>query len=88
MTRSARKFADFRPPVLARPADSDEPVERAVMRLFSGSQDGIRVLGWMLSQTQKSSHPNAEDRALREAEGARRFVEQVHEIVQGSHVNS
>lgn len=57
-----------------------------IMRLFAGSPDGLRVLRWMLSETSAPSAPNAEDRALREAEGARRFVAQVHGITTGSHV--
>lgn len=81
-----RSFADFRNPVVQITPSNEEPIERVIMRLFSGSADGLRVLGWMLAKTSAPSPPNAEDRALREAEGARRFVTQVHEITQGSHV--
>jgi hypothetical protein len=83
-----RKFADFRQPVIQARATDEEPIERVVMRLFANSADGLRVLGWMLSETSAPCLPNAEDRALREAEGARRFVSRIHEITQGQHGNS
>ena len=86
MTPKPRKFADFRPHPLPSTSSPEEPVERVIMRLFAGSPDGLRVLGWMLAETAKCAQRNADDRALRENEGARRFVAQIHEITQGSHV--
>lgn len=81
-----RRFADFRQAPIQDTVSDEEPVEKTVMRLFAGSADGRRVLAWMLAKTSAPSAPNADDRALREAEGARRFVSLVHEITQGSHV--
>lgn len=85
MTPKARRFADFREPVIKRELSVEEPIERVVMRLFSGSPDGIRVLGWMLSRTAAVTPRNTPECALREAEGARRFIAEIHETVQGSH---
>lgn len=86
MTPKPRRFADFRLPVIQEPVSDQEPIERVIMRLFAGSADGIRVLGWMLSETGKPCPPNSKARALRHADGARTFVSEIHEITQGSHV--
>ncbi len=86
MTHKVRRFSDFRQPIIPEPVSDQEPIERVIMRLFSGSPDGLRVLGWMLAQTSAPCPVNSEDRALREREGARRFVSELHEITKGSHV--
>ena len=88
MTPKPRKFADLRPHPLARPIENEEPIEKVVMRLFSSSADGLRVLGWMLTETGKCAVQNAPECALRENEGARRFVALIHQITQGSYVPS
>lgn len=88
MTPKPRRFADFRPQPLPAPIHDQEPIDKVVMRLFAGSGDGLRVLAWMLAETGKTCTPNADDRALREAEGARRFIAEIHQMAQGSYVPS
>ena len=86
MTRSPRKFADLRGAPVTLVLTHEEPIDKVIMRLFTGSSDGLRVIAWMLNETAKPRPPNADDRALREAEGARRFVAEIQSMAQGSHV--
>lgn len=84
MTRKPRRFADLRPQPIPDPIHDEEPIDKVVMRLFTASGDGLRVLAWMLGETGKTCQPNASDDALREAEGARRFVGTLHDMARGS----
>ena len=86
MTLKVRKFADFREPAIRTVVTDEEPISMVIMRLFASSADGRRVLAWMLAETGKVTPRNAPECALREAEGARRFIAEVHEITNGSHV--
>ena len=82
MTRPPRRFSDLRPAPLAAPT-TDEPPQRTVQRLFATTDDGKRVLAWLIEQTSAPSPHNASDAQLREAEGARRFIARVHDMAAG-----
>lgn len=55
-----------------------EPIERVLARVLR-TPDGARLFEHMAAETQGPSPVNSEDRALREREGARRFVAQLRE---------
>lgn len=63
-----------------------EPIERAIERLFR-TADGPRVLAWIVETTHAPCPPVADDRALREAEGARRFASNLRRTALGDHRN-
>lgn len=81
MTQPRRKWADMRG-VVEAPAQrlTEEPIEQVMRRLFCATTDGQRVLNWMVETSHAACHPAATDAALREAEGARRFVARVREM--------
>ena len=60
-----------------------EPIESVIKRLFVTGADGPRVLGWMLETTGQTTPLNCAEPVLREAEGARRFVEKIRNILGG-----
>jgi hypothetical protein len=64
---------------------AEEPIEQVVRRLFCASTDGDRVLAWMIETAGRVTPPGASDCALREAEGARRFVANIRTLTQGDH---
>lgn len=81
---SPRRFDSLR----ARPAapigaGEQEPIESVIRRLFVTGADGPRVLAWMLEETGRTTPANCPEAVLREAEGARRFVEKVRNILGG-----
>lgn len=86
MDRKPRRWADVRgvvePPAQA---NAEEPIEQVARRLFCASIDGQRVLNWMLETANRVTPPGAPDCALREAEGARRFVANIRALTQGDH---
>ena len=70
-----RTFAGLR----TRAAAAETPgrtIEDDYRDLF-GSEMGQRVLAHMLEESHAPSHEGAKDRALREREGARKFVAQL-----------
>lgn len=81
MAHPPRKWADLRAGVVTPPSSQDEPIEQVLRRLFCATTDGARVLDWMAETVGKVTPPNAPEAALREAEGARRFVAQLHERI-------
>lgn len=80
-----RKFSDFRPKVRVEPASSEEPIEFCVQRLMA-TIDGRRFMEWMLEQAVNPCPGGHEDRALREAEGLRKFVANIRKMAEGDHV--
>jgi len=75
MAHQPRRFDNLR----ARPpkpisAEGVEPIEATARRLFS-SPDGQRVLQWLVIGANEVTPLGASDATLREAEGARRFMD-------------
>lgn len=81
MARPPRKWADLRGEGVIAPPSADEPIEQVLRRLFCATTDGQRVLAWMTDTANKVTPPQAPECALREAEGARRFVARLHESI-------
>lgn len=77
---AARTFDSLRRRSLAAAPSNLEPIERVLKRLLA-SGDGQRVLDWMIAATHGPCPQGASDERLREAEGARRFVNQVCLII-------
>jgi len=64
----------------ARPtsvASQEEPIESVVRRLFLTGSDGPRVLAWMQDEAGKPTPLGCSEAQLRDAEGARRFVQKI-----------
>lgn len=81
---SPRRFDSLRArPTAPITTGEQEPVESVIRRLFVTSADGHRVLAWMLEETGRATALNAPEPVLRDAEGARRFVEKVRGIIGG-----
>lgn len=78
----ARKFDDIRAAAPARPDTAEEPIER-VFRRLKAEPDGARALAWMQARVQRVTPVGASEAMLREAEGARRFVEEVLTLTHG-----
>ncbi len=69
-----RTFASLRAqPSKSIAGDVDEKIEQTARRLFSG-HDGLRVMGWLLERANAVTPLNSSNETLREAEGARRFM--------------
>lgn len=81
MARSPRKWADLRTAEPPAPSSTDEPIEQVARRLFCATTDGARVLAWMAETANRVTPPQAPECQLREAEGARRFVAKLHEMI-------
>lgn len=86
MAQPPRKWADMRG-VVEAPAQksTEEPIEQVLRRLFCATLDGQRVLDWMLETSHAACPPGASDCALREREGARRFIANIRVLTQGDH---
>jgi hypothetical protein len=86
MAQPRRKWSDMRG-VVESPAQQtvEEPIEQVLRRLFCATTDGQRVLNWMLEQSHAACPPGASDCALREREGARRFIANIRVLTQGDH---
>lgn len=61
----------------AQIASQDEPIEAVVRRLLFAGADGPRVLAWMQDEAGKPTPLGCSEAVLREAEGARRFVQKL-----------
>jgi len=83
----ARKFSDLRPRAAARVLRTQEPIEDVVARLMA-CPDGHRVLDWMLLEAQAPTPGSVPDeRALRQAEGARKFIAKFNAMAEGTYAN-
>ena len=73
-----RTFASLRhrPPAPIA-SDQAEPIESRARRLFLSGADGPAVLNWLLDRANAVTPPASSDALLREAEGARRFMDGV-----------
>lgn len=77
-----RRFDSLRASRTPQPsiASQDEPIELLVRRLFLTGLDGPRVLAWMQDEAGRPTPLGCSDAVLREAEGARRFVQRLIDI--------
>ena len=73
-----RTFASLRgrPPVSIS-SDQAEPIESRARRLFLAGADGPAVLNWLMDRANAVTPLGSSDAVLREAEGARRFMDGV-----------
>jgi hypothetical protein len=82
-----RKFADLRAARSVKVVRVEEPIEDVVARLM-GSPDGARVLTWMLETAMTPCPGIADERALSQAEGARKFIAKFNAMAEGSYAGS
>lgn len=77
--QAPRRFDSLRASRTPQPnvASQDEPIEAVVRRLFLAGVDGPRVLAWMQDEVSRPTPLGCSEAVLREAEGARRFVQRL-----------
>lgn len=71
---SPRRFDNLRARAPQTVASQEEPIEAVIRRHLLVNVDGQRIVRWMLDKVQEPTPLNCSEAALRDAEGARRFV--------------
>lgn len=72
-----KTFASLRGRPAAPARAEEEPIELVFRRHMIASADGQRLLAWMRAEVEDATPINCSEAALRDAEGARRFVQKM-----------